>query len=697
MAEEKWTGGGRCPATDYAEGARYLMRFIGCPADYADWQPITHHMHDCGLTEEEVDRWCGGGAGYEPGCLSKHWRSYGAPTDPDAAYGALVNLAKANPDYEPYRGEGSRLRASSQGSGARTADRPAPKAVPQGLKPMGTRCPVVVDPTTYSWAADHVRAALAQPDFIDPALQFRMQLEGLGFTDGECAVNPGETVAVCGDPADPKTYGFFGPQEAYDRAAEIIARYNFICLNPLDGTGRKAKANVTDYRNLLVECDPEGWDGMDAEARMLDLERQFASVAATGAPVFSATYSGHKSVHTVVRIDAADLADYEAKARWTYGVLKASGIDGLDEACKNPDRWTRLAGADREGVEQTVVFLDTPDMRAFELSHGTWEEWRRGLLWTDLMDRAGAPDLDALKRGYLAPPPVTGTGIRPLDRWLMGGMRPGIHVLMGTPGAGKSSLALQVAVNVAAKGGRVAVVSAEMTAQECAARVCSCLSLKHAGGLEPFKWSDWERMGRRGEESGIEALDVMGNLLPGLMFVDDGPAVGEAGLCDLVREAGAAGCSLVVVDYLQRVRPADPAANQFDGVSAVVRSLTAAAKAGGVPVLLVSSMNREAQKRDGEGVTLTGGRGTGDIEYDAKSVWMLRNVLDAPGDHATRDVSLYVAKARNGHSSLTSPCCTLAFAPAYNALEEVTRLLDVPEDREGAEGGGTDRDATAED
>ena len=689
MAEREWTGGGRCPATDYAEGARYLMRFIGCPADYADWQPITHHMHDCGLTEEEVDRWCEGGAGYEPGCLSKHWRSYGAPTDSDAAYGALVNLAKANPDYVPYRGEGPCLRASSQGSGARTADRQAPKAAPQGLRGSGAGYPALRARTDPAALSDVAAAyAMAEDVIIEGSGflredQFRNQLDAMGFTDGE-------TVAVCSDPANPSTYRFMDAGEARRRAADVVEEYAYLCINPLDGTGRKAKANVTDYRNLLVECDPDAWEDKDAAHRVAELAGQVAAAEAVGLPSTCVTYSGHKSIHFIVAVDAADLADYEAKARWTYGVLKAGGFDQLDANCKNPDRWTRIAGADRGGTVQALI-------AAYDRGVATWEGWRRDVVWSDLMDRAGAPDLDALKRGYLAPPPVTGTGIRPLDRWLMGGMRPGIHVLMGTPGAGKSSLALQVAVNVAAKGGRVAVVSAEMTVQECAARVCSSLSLKHAGGVEPFKWSDWERMGRRGDPSGTEALDVMGDLLPGLMFVDDGPAVGEAGVCDLIREAGAAGCSLVVVDYLQRIRPADPAANQFDGVSAVVRSLTAAAKAGGVPVLLVSSMNREAQKRDGEGVTLTGGRGTGDIEYDAKSVWMLRNVLDAPGDHATRDVSLYVAKARNGHSSLTSPCCTLAFAPAYNALEEVTRPLDVPEDRERAEGGAADRDATAED
>lgn len=63
----------------------------------------------------------------------------------------------------------------------------------------------------------------------------------------------------------------------------------------------------------------------------------------------------------------------------------------------------------------------------------------------------------------------------------------------GEPGAGKSALALCIAVRAAISGRRVLYASLEMNRSECVARCCSMLST--SGGREPFRWCDWERLG----------------------------------------------------------------------------------------------------------------------------------------------------------------------------------------------------------
>ena len=102
------------------------------------------------------------------------------------------------------------------------------------------------------------------------------------------------------------------------------------------------------------------------------------------------------------------------------------------------------------------------------------------------------PEQDELD--FASPPTVVGTGVPTLDSVLMGGLAPGCHVLMAQPGAGKSALALHVAMCVAAQGGRVRFASTEMTRQQCLARLSAAVA-HSTPGIPDFYWSAWEQMG----------------------------------------------------------------------------------------------------------------------------------------------------------------------------------------------------------
>lgn len=277
---------------------------------------------------------------------------------------------------------------------------------------------------------------------------------------------------------------------------------------------------------------------------------------------------------------------------------------------------------------------------------GNWE------LWTMEFGDA-ARDLKA----YRNPPPVTPTGFEALDALKGGGLCPGVHVLMGMPGAGKSALALDVALKVAMGRGRVLYVSAEMGRQQCLARLCSCLAAMGATGadgepLQGFAWSRWEAMGGAcgpgGEDAGTRALAALSKYAPGLVLADGGRAVTVPGLCAVIREAAAMGVSLVVVDYLQRLAwpEGQEPSDQFQAVTRASKAVTAAAKEARVPALCLSSMNRAALK-DGK-PTMWGGRNSGDIEYDAETVMQLIPADEGAGTSGHRAVDLYVTKNRCG-------------------------------------------------
>lgn len=130
----------------------------------------------------------------------------------------------------------------------------------------------------------------------------------------------------------------------------------WIRFNPLDGNGC-CNRNVTDYRYALVECDE------------LELEKQNALIRELELPCAALVYSGKKSLHAIVRIDAADSAEYKRRVEYLYGVCKKNGL-ALDEQNKNPSRLSRMPGVERAGQKQYL--LDTNIGKA---SFSEWREW----------------------------------------------------------------------------------------------------------------------------------------------------------------------------------------------------------------------------------------------------------------------------------------------------------------------------------
>lgn len=139
-------------------------------------------------------------------------------------------------------------------------------------------------------------------------------------------------------------------------------------VNPLDGTGRRRGENVTSFRNLLVECDELGSDEQ--------LERICALLTngTHGGPDTRAlTWSGGKSWHAVVRVDAADAADFAMRKEWVYRLCMRNGFP-VDVKCGNPNRLTRMAGAMRGDRLQRLAMCRRP-CAAWD---GTPMDWAKG-------------------------------------------------------------------------------------------------------------------------------------------------------------------------------------------------------------------------------------------------------------------------------------------------------------------------------
>ena len=295
----------------------------------------------------------------------------------------------------------------------------------------------------------------------------------------------------------------------------------------------------------------------------------------------------------------------------------------------------------------TAPASDAPGA-AHEAAPARWEAFR---------DRFGTVG-GFVQHGYLYAPEPLKTGITPFDA-LTGGIRPGVTVIGGEPGAGKSAMALQMAANVALAGSRVLYVSLEMDYQQCAARVASYASTTQGDPLKPFSWSRaWEtaraarhridqgtRDGRaqevmhelsHGGDPVITAARFMAESMPGLAICADGSAADierfeatAATACDL-------GARLVVLDYLQLLQA--PGLSDYERTGAVSKALTALATAHGVPFVVLSSLSRDG----GRSPDMHAYRGSGQIEYDA-GLAVLLTKGDGPGA-----VALHVVKNRHG-------------------------------------------------
>lgn len=202
----------------------------------------------------------------------------------------------------------------------------------------------------------------------------------------------------------------------------VLGDYNpkagaWIRFNPLDGQGVK-NDNVTDFRYALVESDS------------MDLEKQNAILRELELPIAVLVYSGKKSLHAIVRIDAANYEEYRKRVDYLYDVCKKNGLE-IDNQNRNPSRLSRMPGVERNGKKQFIV--DT------NIGKRDWEEWHNWIedLNDDLPDPEGLIDFwDNMPE--LAPPLIDGV------------LRQGHKMLLAGPSkAGKSFALIELSIAIA--------------------------------------------------------------------------------------------------------------------------------------------------------------------------------------------------------------------------------------------------------
>ena len=136
----------------------------------------------------------------------------------------------------------------------------------------------------------------------------------------------------------------------------------FYRVNPMHHGGKSDK-DVTDFRYALLECD------LNANGQPIPKEVQFAFYRKFNLPVIALIDSGDKSLHAIIRLDAADRAQFDERLNV---ILSLFPVNSVDPSNKNPSRYTRLPGFPRENGEEPrllAIGLGPPD-------YATWEKQR---------------------------------------------------------------------------------------------------------------------------------------------------------------------------------------------------------------------------------------------------------------------------------------------------------------------------------
>jgi replicative DNA helicase len=249
-----------------------------------------------------------------------------------------------------------------------------------------------------------------------------------------------------------------------------------------------------------------------------------------------------------------------------------------------------------------------------------------------------------IKKGELT---GVGSGFADLDKLTYGFQRQEMIVLAARPSMGKTSLALNFAeASVLPRQGRgvpTLIFSLEMSAAQLALRMlCSRVRVN-------MKLLRDGLLSKNGDEQ-QRLLAAADDFSKSALFIDDSSHLTIMELRAKARRLHARHpLGLIIVDYLQLLSPTDPKTPREQQVAEISRGLKALAKELDVPVLVLSQLNRAAEKEN-RTPKLSDLRESGSIEQDADVVLMLARPKDADEKFqvAADSAELIVAKQRNG-------------------------------------------------
>ena len=296
--------------------------------DYQEWVNVGMALKHEGLTCDIWDSWSRSDSRYKSGECARKWKTFREDASTIVTGGTIYELAKRY-GYKPEE----------------------VKVFDWDDEISDDGDPEKIINTTWL----DVSNTIEQPKEINATDELRRYIQTL--------FKPDEIVGFCIDaqkdedrnkwtPASKGAYGMTAKailnaiKKHPDDIKAVIGDYNeeagaWIRFNPLDGAG-VSNQNVTELRYALVESDT------------LELERQKAIMEELQLPIAIMLYSGGKSIHAIVKVDAVTVQDYREKVDYLYRICEKNGLS-IDKQNKNPSRMSRMPGVKRGDKSQYIL------------------------------------------------------------------------------------------------------------------------------------------------------------------------------------------------------------------------------------------------------------------------------------------------------------------------------------------------------
>jgi replicative DNA helicase len=292
-----------------------------------------------------------------------------------------------------------------------------------------------------------------------------------------------------------------------------------------------------------------------------------------------------------------------------------------------------------EGEDGADTILDNAESSIFALAE---DRTKIGLVHVKEVVR---DSFERLERIFKEGKSITGisTGYGELDK-LLSGLQPSELLIMAArPSQGKTALALNLAENIAIRGGEpVAIFSLEMSKESLLQRLVASVAQ-----VDAHKF----RTGHLSREDWRSMTEALGQISASPLWLDDAGSISVmeigAKARRLMRDKG---LKLLIVDYLQLITGRGRFSSRQEEVSSISRGLKGLAKELKIPVLVLSQLTR-APEREERGPQLSDLRESGAIEQDADVVmfiyrpnWGKMDLSPEERDQA----EIIIAKQRNG-------------------------------------------------
>ena len=470
---------------------------------YDDWLRVAQGLHHEGYGYEVFGDWLRvHGVAFDERMTRQKWQSFGNYVGAPVTGGTIVQMARERGWTPPHRDRSHRALAWDAVIGGKREE------------------PAIVDAASVGDYDEDVRPLY---NAGHGAMELKAYIEAL--------FEPGEVVGYVTDYAEKARDGEVklipGSRGVYTRTAGEICRKldggridaavgtvhdesgAWIRFNPLDGEG-VGNANVTAYRYALLESDDMPQGKFAAIVKQMNL------------PVAALVDSGGKSLHAIVRIDAADAKQYRDRVELLYARCERNGI-AVDKANKNASRLSRMPGVMRRGKRQFLAGLAQ--------GAADWEEW----------DEWYANETDELP-DVIPLDTMLGDNLPPLKPALIDGLlRIGHKMLVSGPSKAGKSFALIALCIAFAEGGswfgmkcrqsRVMYVNLELDGDSCINRFNDTYNALRVEPVNAGKIDIWNLRGKS---------EPMVNLLP-----------------KMVRRAKKHGTEVVIIDPIYKVMVGD--------------------------------------------------------------------------------------------------------------------------------------------